>query len=215
MTCLILSALTLLVLLDSQRVQAQDVENVLSRLQSKYQSTRDLYASFTQVVRFGVTGNTQTFGGKLWMRKGNRYRIEMEQQTIVTDGKSVWTFSELNKQVLIDKFQDDPNAFTPDKVLVNVPKNYFANIIGNEKIDDGETLILKLIPKEKNSLTKSMKVWVNTSEWLMAKVEVLDVSDNQTTYLIKDIKINEGIADRLFHFDIPPDVEVVDLRTSQ
>ncbi len=215
MTHVILFALTFLVLLDSQWVQAQDVENVLSRLERRYQSTRDLYASFTQIVRFGVTGNTQLFAGKLWMRKGNRYRIEMEQQTIVTDGKTVWTFSELNKQVLIDKFRDDANAFTPDKVLVNVPKNYFANIIGNEKVDDGEILILKLVPREKKSLTKSMKVWVNTSEWLMAKVEVLDVSDNQTTYLIKDLKINEGIADNLFHFDIPSDVEVVDLRASQ
>ena len=215
MTRLILCGLTFLLLADSQRVQGQDVEEVLSRLQRKYESVRDLYASFTQIVRFGVTQSTQAFTGKLWMKKGNRYRIELEQQTIVTDGKSVWTYSELNKQVLIDKFKDDPNAFTPDKVLVDVPKNYFANIIGNEKGNDGKTLILKLVPKENNSLTKSMKVWVSTSQWLMAKVEILDVSDNRTTYLLKDLKVDEGIPDRLFHFDIPPDVEVVDLRTSQ
>ena len=48
----------------------------------------------------------------------------------------------------------------------------------------------------------------------MAKVEVLDVSDNQTTYLTKDLKVNVGIPDQLFQFDIPPDVDVVDFRTS-
>ena len=204
-----------LILGDSFRVEAQDVDVVLSRLQRKYESTRDLYASFTQIVRFGVTQNTQTFAGKMWMKKGNRYRIEMEQQTIVTDGKSVWTYSELNKQVLIDKFQEDPNSFTPDRVLTNVPQNFFAIIIGNEKVDNVELLVLKLTPKERNSLTKSMKVWVNSSDWVIGKVEVLDVSDNLTTYRFKDLRINEGFSDRLFHFETPPGAEVVDLRTSQ
>lgn len=203
-----------LLLFQSAIVQCQDVEDVLERLQKKYESIRDLYASFTQVVRFGVTQSTQTFSGKLWMEKGNKVRIELDQQTIVTDGKSVWTYSELNRQVLIDRFRDDPKALTPDKVLVNVPKEYFSTIIGKDRIDETETLILKLVPKDRKSLIKSMKVWVNTAEWLMVKVEVLDVSDNQTTYITKDLKMNAGISNQLFHFDVPPDVEVVDLRSS-
>lgn len=193
-------------------VQPQDVDNVLARLQRKYESIRDLQASFTQTVRFGVTQATQTFQGKMWIKKGNRYRIEMEQQTIVTDGVSVWTYSDLNRQVFIDVFREDPRAITPDRVLIDVPKNYFAAIIGKEKVDGTETLVLKLTPKDKKSLVKSMKVWVNPSEWLMVKVEVLDVSDNLTTYITKEIKINSGFSDRMFQFEIPTEAEVIDLR---
>ncbi len=214
MTRYALTLLVSVVFADYPMLRGQDVDEVFSRLEKKYESIRDLSVSFTQVIRFGVTQATQSFDGKLWMKKGNKYRIELEQQTIVTDGHSVWTYSELTKQVFIDKFRNDPNAITPDKILVNVPGNYFANIIGKEKVDGVETLVLKLIPKERNSLTKSIKAWLNTSEWLMAKVEVLDVSDNQTTYLTKDFKINTGIPDRFFQFTIPPDVDVVDFRTS-
>lgn len=191
---------------------AQDVEEVLSKLQRKYESIRDLRASFTQIVRFGVTQATQTFQGTIWIRKGNKYRIEMEQQTIVTDGTSVWTYSDLNKQVFIDVFREDPKAITPDRVLIDVPKNYFATMIGNEEVDGAETYVLKLTPKDKKSLVKSMKVWVDPSEWLMVKVEVLDVSDNVTTYVTRELSTNSGLSDRLFQYEVPPEVEVIDLR---
>lgn len=194
---------------------AQDAEDVLHKLQRTYESMRDLSASFTQTVRFGVTQSTQTFAGKLWMKKGNKYRIEMEQQTIVTDGRSVWTYSELNRQVFIDKFVDDPKAITPERLLATVPKNYLANIVAKEQFDGVETMVLKLIPKDSKSSIKSMKVWVNPSEWLMPKVEVIDAADNMTTYVTKDIKINNGIDDKLFHFEAPPETEIIDLRATQ
>ncbi len=195
-------------------VRAQDVDDVVSRLQNRYDSLRDLSASFTQTVRFGVTRTTQTFEGKIWMKKGNKYRIELERQTIVTDGKSVWNYSELNDQVLIDKFKDDPSAFTPDKVLVNVPKNYYSTLLGKEKFDGMETIVLKLVPKDEKSLLRSIKLWVDPSDWLMKKVELIDVSDNQTTYITREVKINSGVADSLFHFEAAPGVEVVDLRSA-
>lgn len=204
----------LLLIFHSDIGQCQDVEDVLTKLQRKYESMRDLYASFTQVVRFGVTQSTQTFNGKLWMKRKNKYRIELDQQTIVTDGKSVWTYSEINRQVLIDTFKDDPKAATPDRMLANAPRDYISTIIGQEEVDGVETLVLKLLPRERKSLTQFMKVWVDPAEWLMMKVEILDVSDNRTTYTAKDIKVNDGVSDQFFRFVIPPDVEVLDLRSS-
>lgn len=193
----------------------QDVDEVLSRLQRKYESLRDLSASFTQVVRFGVMQSTQTFGGKLWMKKNNKYRIEMDQQTIVTDGQTVWTYSELNRQVFIDTFRDDPKSITPERLLATAPKNYFASLIGKEQLDGVETIVLKLVPKDSKSSMKSMKLWIDPSSWLMTKVEVLDASETLTTYGAKDVKINAGIDDGLFRFTPPPGVDVIDLRTSQ
>lgn len=195
-------------------VRSQDVDEVLSRLQKKYTSVRDLYATFTQTVRFGVTGATQSFEGKMWMKKGNKYRIEMENRTIVTDAVSVWTYSDLNRQVFIDVFRDDPKAITPDRVLTDVPKNYLATLLDKETVDGIETIVLKLTPKDTKSLVKSMKVWIDPAHWLMVKVEVLDVGDNLTAYRVSEIKLNSGLSDRLFRFDIPPDVDVIDLRPS-
>ena len=178
----------------------------------KYESIRDASITFTQIVRFGVTNAEQSFTGKLLMKKEKKYRLELEQQTIVTDGKSVWSFSKLNNQILIDKYKEDPRSFTPDRVLVNVPNEYNSVMMGSEKLKDRETTIVKLIPKNTASNIKWMKVWVDTDDWLMKKIQVFDISDNLMTYFVEDLKLNSGLADSTFQFDIPPDVEVIDLR---
>ena len=169
-------------------VADDDASVILSKLEKKYDSIRDASVEFTQNVRFGVTQTEQTFSGKLFMKKGNKYRIELEQQTIVTDGKSVWTYSKLNNQVLIDTYKDDPKSFSPDKVLTNVPDNYNATLLGKEKIQKYETVILKLVPKLEKSNIKWMKIWVDQDEWLMRKIQIQDISDNLTTYSVDSIR---------------------------
>ncbi len=190
----------------------QDAGDVLKRLEKKYESVRDVKVSFRQVIRFGVTEAEQSFNGTLIMRKGNKYRIELEDQTIVTDSKSVWSYAKNNRQVIIDKYREDPNSFSPDKVLVNVPEHYVATILGKEKLKDLATTILKLNPKDSKSNVQWMKIWVDDDESLMRKVQVLDTSDNLTTYFIERVSLNSGVKDSVFQFDAPAGVEVIDLR---
>lgn len=189
-----------------------DPESILTNLQKRYDKIRDASLAFTQNVRFGVTNSEQTFKGTLVMKKGNKYRIELEDQTIVTDGRSVWSYSASTHQVIIDKYREDPKSFSPDKILVNVPRQYTAAIVGTEKIDKTDMTILKLVPKDQSSNCKWLKVWVDTDEWLMKRVQVLDISDNLTTYDVESLATNKDPDDVLFRFDTPPGAEVIDSR---
>src|SRR5260221_9487978 len=105
---------------------AGDAVDILEKMRNKYDSIHDAKLTFTRHVVFGVTQSKQDFSGTLWMKKGNRYRIELEDQTIVTDGISAWNFSRINNQVLIDAYKEDTLNFSPDRMLVNVPENYSA-----------------------------------------------------------------------------------------
>jgi len=176
------------------------------------ETIKDASINYTQNIQFGVTKNEQTFSGRLIMKRGNKYRIQMEQQTIITDGKSVWSVNLMNKQVVIDKYHDDPKTFSPDKIMVNVPDNYNASILGKEKLKDRELLAIKLIPKNKKSNIRWMKVWVDEDDLLMKKIQVLEVSDNLSTYTIDELKINQGISDKEFLYEAPSGIEVIDLR---
>lgn len=191
---------------------ADDSEKILSKLKNKYESVKDITADFTQDVTFGISKMQQKIEGTIRIKKGNKYRIELEKQTIVTDGKTVWSYSHLNNQVIIDKFKDDPKSLSPDHVLINVPKNYYSVFIGNESLLNKKTSIIKLTPKDDKSLVKFMKVWVDVDEYLMRKIEIVDVSDNVNIYIIKSIKLNTGIPDDVFIFEVPTGVEKVDLR---
>lgn len=107
-----------------------DPDAVIAKLQKKYDSIRDASVEFTETVRFGVTQSEQSFSGKFSMKRGNMYRIDLGHENIVTDGLTVWSYSKINNQVLIDKYKEDPKSFSPDKVLVNVPANYRASALG-------------------------------------------------------------------------------------
>src|SRR5690606_23184756 len=62
------------------QVQAQDGGAVLDRLRAKYESLDALRARFTQTVGGEVTEGTLVF-------RGDQYRIETGNQTLVTDGR--------------------------------------------------------------------------------------------------------------------------------
>jgi len=192
-------------------LKGENANDILSKIQKKYDTIRDASVRFSQHIRFGVMSTDQTFNGKFLMKKGGMYRVEGEEQTIVTDGKSVWTFTKSNRQVIVDTYKDDPKSFSPDKVLVNVPKNYFATLLPDEK-STKDLAVLKLIPKDEKSQVKWMKVWIDRNDWLMQKIQIQDISDNLTTYTLSDIVLNGNLQDSVFTFSAPEGVEVIDLR---
>src|ERR1051326_5954183 len=189
-----------------------DAGDVLEKMRDKYDSIHDAKLTFTRRVVFGVTQSKQDFSGTLWMKKGNKYRIELEDQTIVTDGVSALNYSRINNQVLVDSYKEDSLNFSPDRILVNVPENYSAALLGEEKVGTAETSLLKLVPRSEKSNIKWMKLWVDRKEWLMKRIQLLDVADNQTTYDLGGITLNAGIPDSTFQFKRPRAVKVLDVR---
>lgn len=191
---------------------ADDAGKILSKVEKKYKSIEDAYIEFTQVNVFGVSKFENRIDGKLWMKKQNKYRIELEHQTIVTDGKTVWSYYPLNEQVIIDFYKDEQNPYSPDKIMVNIPKNYNPVLIGSEKISNKKCFVLKLTPRDPNQMIKHMKVFVDQDEYTIQKVETIDLGDNQTIYFVNAIKLNTGIDNSRFNFTNPQNVEILDLR---
>ena len=188
------------------------VKEITDHLQKKYESIQDATARFTQHVKFGFSQIEQNFSGTLRMKKPNKYRIETEYQTLVTDGATVWSFSPANKQVLVDRYKETPDSFTPEQFLLNLPSNYFATLVPSEKSTEQSVVVLKLVPKDDQSFVKSMKVWVDEGSWMVRKVEMIDVNDTEKTYTVQDLKINSNLKENTFAFTPPPGTEVVDLR---
>ncbi|HVN47527.1 MAG TPA: outer membrane lipoprotein chaperone LolA [Bacteroidota bacterium] len=188
------------------------VKFITDQIQHRYEMIDDAVAQFQQQVKFGYSTIEQSFSGTLYMKKPNRYRIESEHQTIVTDGISVWAYSPANNQVIIDHYKENQNSLTPDKFMLNLPSNYYATFLGTEKEKSGEQALLKLVPKDDRSFIKSVKIWVEENNWMVKKILILDVNETTTTYTINDIKLNVNLKERTFSFTPPAGAETVDLR---
>jgi outer membrane lipoprotein carrier protein len=191
---------------------AENAQEMLEKVKKKYDSIKDAELKFSQQVKFEFSKREQNVSGTLLIKKENKYRVETEGHLIVTDGSTVWSYSQQNKQVLIDKFKVDERALTPERILAAAPKDYYASVVGTEKVGKTETQILKLVPKDDDSIVQTMTLWVDESTWLIKKVEIVDVNGKQTVYTVNDIKVNIGIPDSRFTYQIPNGVEAVDLR---
>lgn len=187
-------------------------QDVLEQVKKKYEKMDDAEVRFTQIARFPMAKLEQEIAGTFLFKKPNKYRVEFENQLIVTNGVTVWSYSEQNNQVLIDKFKLKERSLSPERILTAAPEDYNATLVGREKAPRGEAIVLKLIPRDPSSLIKSMKLWVHEADWLIHRVEILDQHGKETTYRVSSFKTNIGIADTSFVYRVPAGVDVVDLR---
>jgi chaperone LolA len=207
------AVMTLVIVLQTPAQEKEwTVQQVTEQLQHRYEMIDDAAVQFEQHVKFGFSNIEQNISGILKMKKPKHYRIESEQQTIVTDGKTVWAYSKANNQVIIDTYKENSNSISPDQFMLNLPANYFTALLGVEKQSAGNIFLLKLIPKDDRSFVKSIKISVEENSWMLRKIVVLDINETETTYAVKDIKLNTNIKEETFTFDTPKGADVVDLR---
>ena len=188
------------------------VKDITGKMQSRYEMIDDVTVSFTKHVKLGFSDIEETYSGTLMMRKPNKLRLESENETIVTDGITVWLYSPVNNQVIVDKYKENQNSISPEHFLLNLPQNYYATLLGVEKGNNVSTATIKLVPKDDRSFIKSVKVVVDEGTWNVRSIAIEDVNDTETTYTIKDMKLNRNLSDTTFVYTPPPGVEVVDLR---
>jgi outer membrane lipoprotein carrier protein len=167
---------------------------------------------FSRLESLSIAKSEQKIRGTLLTKKPNKYRVELSDRTIVTDGVTVWSYTPANNQVIVNTFKLDDNALTPDKVLAAAPNDYKASFVSEEKSGRATIHVMKLVPRDEASLIETMKLWVDGSTWLIKKVEILDVNGKKILYQVNDIKINTGLADSRFTYEVPKGVETVDLR---
>jgi len=192
--------------------QEPDAAGLVSRLREKYDDIDNLSLSFRQTTVFAVSRAEQETAGRLIVGKGNRYRVTLEDRVIVSDGKSVWSWSKANAQVIVDRFRDDPAGLTPERLLTRIPEEYRAVATGSETVDGRETDVLKLTPGSPARQMKWLKLWVDEDDLTVRKMQVRDLGDNDVTYLLSDIGIDRDLPDSVFIFTAPPGADILDLR---
>ncbi len=191
---------------------AERAEEVLEKVREKYEAMRDARISFSQKTTFELSSVEHDVSGVLYLKKENKYRIETGDQTIVTDGETVWKYSSAQHQVLVDRFKADGRTFSPERVLGGAPSGFVPTLLGTERVGKTETVVLKLTASDEDSFVRTIKLWVDDGTWLIKKAEYTDVGGTRTEYSVTDFKTDVGLDDARFRYQIPEGVDVVDLR---
>jgi len=192
---------------------AADVNDIIKNIQKTYDKMDNLSAVFSQVETFRLTGSQNETIGRIYIKDGEKYRFESEDQVIVTDGKTVWTYNAISKQLLIDRVRKNSGALLPRDMLFKYPKTHLAALINEEKLNGYTYYTVRLDPKEGvRGFIKNLKIRVKKKNWLVDEIETTDQNGNTSIFKITEIDTKKNLDDKLFKYQPHEGAQIVDMR---
>ncbi len=200
-------------------LQAQDnndagklLESVVNKIAGYKNFTADL--SYTMVNKEMDINEEKK--GKIYV-EGDKYRIEMPGQIIISDGKTLWTYIEDSDEVMVSNVEDNDQSISPTKILTSYNKDYIAKFGSEAKYKKGDKRIIYLKPGKsavKDNNFDKMSVVIDVKKKMLDSFSIYDKSGNVFTYHILNLKPNVDLPPDTFKFNPEkyPDVEVVDMR---
>lgn len=147
---------------------------------------------------------------------GNKYRVQLDDDVIIGNGDTRWTYQAESNEVYVDyEAEDDDSGLNPSK-LFTIWESGFKQIHEGKVSHNGRQLDqINLHPiKAAETAYHTVKVFVDVEKMELVKVEVLGKEGDKYTYELLKFKTNESLNADTFAFKKAsfPGVEVIDLR---
>jgi len=199
-------------------VRGMDGPEVIERVQRQFDKLKTLSARFEKKHFWKLVNQTQSVGGELHVQKPNRFRLESEIRTVVTDGETAWSYDPQNEQVLLNDYVAVEGDRSYEKLLFDLvllggyEDRFTPKYVKEEKIRGRKCHVIDLRAIEQDAYVETVRLWIDTKEWLVRRIEYKNINGDVTIYELDQLKKNKKPKDGVFSFVAPPGVEVVDLR---
>ena len=188
-------------------------EAITKKMQQRIDKVEGLSAEFSISTYMAALDQHRESSGRLYiLRKKSKLRLEQADQTIVSDGKSVWTYIPVNHQIIVMPAEDSKAGIRPDEFLFFYTNQYTHTLIGDEMIDGVVHYELHLKANTVLADFPELRIWVDSGEWLTRRVLYADDTGSETVVQFTHIRLNPDMPSGTFTMSAPEGVEVVDLR---
>ena len=143
---------------------------------------------------------------------GDKYKMQASGQTVICDGKTIWTFMPESNEVQVNSLDNKDEALTPSKLLSNYNTNFKSKIL-NDKNSDPNTIRIELVPNTIKNYNRAILA-VDKAKLQVKSFMIYDKSGNIFTYTITRFQTDLPVNASDFSFDPKkfPGVEVIDMR---
>jgi outer membrane lipoprotein-sorting protein len=186
---------------------------ILEAMSKKYKAITSFEAQLTSSLTNESAGVKDEFKGKVTV-KGDKYRLELEDQQVYNNGTTVWTYLPANKEVNVDNFDPKSDDINPSKIFEMYKKGFKYLSLG-EKTEGGVLCDeVDLVPEKKDAQYFKVKMLISKKDKGVQSWTMFDRSGNRYKYTITKFTPNIKVDDTFFNFDPKkfPGVEVIDLR---
>ncbi len=210
LTLLLLCVLTIQV---GWAQQDEDALQVLDAMSAKYKEIPAYSADITSSLVNETEGINEEFGGKITV-KGDKYKLELDEQVVINNGETLWTYLPDVNEVNIDRYDPDEDEISPSKIYEAYKKGYKYIYIGDENVGGQPHAVIDLVPDDKDAQYFKIKLFIKNSDSSLTQWIMYDKSGNQYKYTIENFNGSINPSESFFVFNETdyPGVEVIDLR---
>lgn len=190
--------------------EAAAPEEILEKLQQRYESVDTVMAGFTQEAFSPGLGRSRTSTGTVYFKKPGKMRWEYrdpEGDVLVSDGGVFWFYQADLNQVVEKSLVESSSALANDFLsgVGNLERDFHV-----KKVEDLESAHrLTLTPRTEQPNLKRLFMEVRKSDFLVSRVALVDHFGNETMITFEDIMVNPPLEESLFKFKAPPGATVV------
>ena len=190
-----------------------NLEQILDRMETQY-TNNSFKAEFAQESTLKAMDISDFASGKIFVRYPGMMRWEYEKpdkQVIITDAKKLWIYRPDDNQVMTGSapafFSDGKGAsFLSDIKLV---RRKFK--ISLEPSKDNFFYELKLQPIEKTLDVNDIRLAVTKKTFTVIRIITYNSYGDENRIELINHLFNVDLDDKLFSFDIPPGVDVLQI----
>ncbi|MFQ5464844.1 MAG: outer membrane lipoprotein chaperone LolA [Thermodesulfobacteriota bacterium] len=190
---------------------APGADEVVARVQQRYESITTVTASFTQEVFSRGLGSTEVSSGEVTLKKPGKMRWvyrEPAGDEITSDGRTFWLYQADLGQVVRRPAEEVTSSVATDFLsgVGRLAEEFDVTLDG----ESPETYILGLVPTEGLSNIKRLSMEVDKKTFLVVSTTTEDLFGNTTKVTFRDIATNVPVEDGLFSFVPPAGAVVID-----
>jgi len=210
----ILSAALVAMCMIAQPVMAQTdakAKTILEAVSKKINGLKTLKANFALTL----AGKTKDSKKGTFSMKGQKYRVTLDRQEIICDGKTVWTYMKDANEVQVSTYNPSEQTISPAKLFTNFyDKEYSYKYIGTRKVGAQNCDVIEMTPATKGKQFSKVELAIDSKTSTIVGGSVWEKNGNKYQYAISGFTSNPPLTDANFTFDTKkyPKVEVVDLR---
>jgi outer membrane lipoprotein carrier protein len=197
----------------------REVREVVKKIQTRYEQTKDLQAEFRQVTKIEGFATPLASSGILMIKKPGRLRWDYREpdvQEIYVTGNDLMMYVPQHKQVLVGKLTQMAASQAPLQLLQGAAKleeHFEAQATPGGERGEGGIPLVTLIPKdagpESVRTVARIVVEAQPKTYFIKTVAIHEVSGNIATFQFSNLQSNTGLKGSLFEFSVPAGVEIV------
>jgi outer membrane lipoprotein carrier protein len=186
---------------------------ILNAMSQKYKTMKAFKANFSQTLENPSAKVKETMNGDILV-SGNKYRLGVSGQEVISDGKLMWTFLKDANEVTITESDEEAESMSPSKIFDMYKKGYKYAYAGSESIEGAKYDVIELSPEDRTNPIYKVRLYINQKDKTLKSWQMFRNNGNRYTYTIKNFQANPVLASDAFTFNKAKykGVTVVDLR---